>query len=105
MSTQYLDGVTVTTRANVYFDGQCVSHNLLTADGSKKSIGVVLPSTLTFTTDAPEVMECVAGECEWRLAGAEAWSSSGPGDRFSIPGQTAFEIRVATAYHYLCHFG
>ena len=38
----------------------------------KKSVGVVLPATLTFKTGAPEVMECVAGGCEYKLAGSDA---------------------------------
>ena len=61
MTTATLDAVSVTTQANVYFDGKCVSHSLTLADGTKKSVGVVLPSTLTFNTGAAEIMECVAG--------------------------------------------
>ena len=44
----------ISTRANVYFDGKCVSHSIELADGTKKSVGVVLPSTLRFNTGAPE---------------------------------------------------
>ena len=50
-------------------------------------------------------MECVAGGCEYKLAGSDAWLKSGPGDTFSIPGNSSFDIRVAEAYHYICHFG
>lgn len=105
MTTQTLDGVSVHTQANVYFDGKCVSHTITLADGTKKSVGVVLPAALTFRTGAPEVMECVAGRCEYRLAGTDTWLASGPGEKFSIPGNSSFDIRVAEAYHYICHFG
>jgi uncharacterized protein YaiE (UPF0345 family) len=104
MSTQTIDGARVATQANVYFDGRCISHSLTLPDGSRKSVGVVLPATLTFNTAAAEVMECVAGSCEYRLAGSESWQTSGPGDRFSIPAHSSFEIRVAESYHYICHF-
>lgn len=104
MTTLSLDGVSVTTQANVYFDGRCVSHNLTLADGTRKSVGVVLPSELTFKTGAAEIMECVAGGCEYRLAGSEIWVASQPGDRFDVPANSAFDIRVAGAYHYICHF-
>jgi hypothetical protein len=50
-------------------------------------------------------MECVAGACEYKLAGSDDWQRSGPGDKFSVPGNSSFEIRVAHAYHYICHFG
>jgi len=105
MTTETIAGVAVSTQANVYFDGKCVSHGLTYPDGTKKSVGVVLPATLTFNTGAPEIMECVAGSCEYRLAGSDAWLPSGPGDQFSIPANSSFDIRVAEAYHYICHFG
>ena len=105
MTTEQFDGVTVTTRANVYFDGKCVSHGITLADGTKKSVGVILPATLTFNTGAAEIMECVAGGCEYKLAGSDEWKKSGPGDKFSVPANSSFEIRVTEAYHYVCHFG
>ena len=103
--TQQYTGVTVTTKANVYFDGKCVSHSITLADGTKKSVGVILPATLTFNTGAPEIMECVAGSCEYKLKGSDAWVKSSAGEKFSVPGNSSFEIRVTEPYHYICHFG
>ncbi|MBA4263227.1 MAG: hypothetical protein C0443_14730 [Comamonadaceae bacterium] len=105
MSTTQISGVAVNTQASVYFDGKCVSHGITFPDGTRKSVGVVLPATLTFNTGAPEIMECVAGGCEYKLADSDAWLQSGPGDKFSVPGNSSFEIRVTEAYHYICHFG
>lgn len=105
MTTSLIQNVSVTTQANVYFDGKCVSHNITLADGTKKSVGVVLPASLTFNTGAPEIMECVAGSCEYQLAGTTEWLTSKAGERFSVPGNSSFNIRVADAYHYICHFG
>ena len=106
--TTQIANITVNTQANVYFDGKCVSHGITFADGTKKSVGVILPATLTFNTGAPEIMECVAGSCDYKLAGSDAWVTSGAGDKFSVPGNAKFEIRVSeghAAYHYICHFG
>ena len=100
--------VSVNPKANVYFDGKCVSLGLTYPDGTKKSVGVILPSTLTFNTGAPEVMECVGGSCDYKLDGTDAWVTSGQGEKFSVPGNAKFEIRVSEgfeAYHYICHFG
>jgi uncharacterized protein YaiE (UPF0345 family) len=105
MTTEKIDGVSVSTQASVYFDGKCVSHAVVLADGTKKSVGVILPATLTFSTGAPEKMECVAGACEYKLDGSDTWVTSGPGDVFAIPGNSKFDIRVEQAYHYICHFG
>ena len=104
MTTQSLNGA-VTTAANVYFGGKCVSHSITLPDGTKKSVGVILPAELTFNTGLPEIMECVAGGCEYKLAGTDEGRQSAPGEKFSIPGNSSFEIRVAEAYHYICHFG
>ena len=104
MTTTHIEQVKLQTKANVYFEGKCVSHSFTTTDGQTKSVGVVLPSTLTFTTGAAEIMECVAGSCEYKLKGASAWSQSSAGQRFSIPAQSSFEIRVTEAYHYICHY-
>ena len=75
------------------------------ADGTKKSVGVVLPSSLTFNTGAPEIMECVGGACEYKLKDSTDWLTSKAGEKFKVPGQSSFEIRVTDAYHYICHFG
>ena len=105
MSTTNINNVTVNTQANVYFDGKCVSHSITLTDGTKKSVGVILPATLTFNTGAPEIMECVAGSCEYKLAGTDTWVTSSAGQQFNVPGNTSFEIRVTEPYHYICHFG
>ena len=105
MTTTHIANVTLDTQANVYFDGKCVSHGFQQADGRRASVGVILPATLTFNTGAAEVMECVAGGCEYRLDGSDTWLTSTPGDQFSVPGNSKFDIRVTEAYHYICHFG
>ena len=104
MTSAKIDGASVATQANVYFDGKCVSHSVTLADGTKKSVGVILPSQLTFKTGAPEVMECVHGTCEYKLPGDAEWRKSATGESFAVGADTSFDIRVAEAYHYICHF-
>ena len=104
MTTQQISNITVTTQANVYFDGKCISHGITYLDGTKKSVGVILPSTLTFNTGAAEIMECVAGSCEYRLAGSDEWNGSVAGEKFNVPGNSKFDIKVTEPYHYICHF-
>jgi purine/pyrimidine-nucleoside phosphorylase len=100
------DNVSVVSKANVYFDGKCVSHSITLADGTKKSVGVILPATLTFNTGAPEIMETVAGSCRVKLAGESEWKTYGAGQSFKVPGNSSFDIEVVgEPYHYVCHFG
>ena len=102
--TQF-DNVSVVKQANVYFDGKCISHTIQFADGTKKTVGVILPSTLVFNTGAPEVMEGVGGSCRVRLKGESAWTTYAAGQSFSVPGNSSFEIACEEPYHYVCHFG
>lgn len=99
------DNVSVVKRANVYFDGKCVSHTVLFPDGSRKTLGVIQPSRLTFSTGAPEVVEITAGRCRVKLAGSADWRSYGPGERFAVPGNSGFEIETLELLDYVCHFG
>lgn len=100
------DNVSVLKQANVYFDGKCISHTVQFADGSRKSIGVILPATLTFNTGVAEIMEGVAGACRMRLKGATEWQSYIAGQSFKVPANSSFDIEVSgEPYHYVCHFG
>ena len=98
------DHVSIVKQANVYFDGKCVSHTVFLADGTRKTVGVILPSTLTFNTGAPEVMEGVGGACRVRLQGEGQWRHYAAGESFAVPGDSAFEIACDEPYHYVCHF-
>ena len=99
------DNVSVVKKANVYFDGRCVSHTVLFPDGSRKTVGVILPGTLTFTTGTPERMELTGGRCRVRLAGHDEWQTYAGGESFSVPGNTAFDIEALETLDYVCHFG
>ena len=96
----------LTTKANVYFDGKCVSHAFVTATGEEKTAGVVLGANteLTFGTSRAERMECVAGKCEYRLANSTAWVGVSPGESFEIAKDSKFDIRVEREFHYVCHY-
>jgi hypothetical protein len=67
------DNVSVKKKANIYFDGKCVSHTVLLPNGTRNTLGVIFPSTLTFSTVAPELMEINSGVCKVRLKGEESW--------------------------------
>jgi len=100
-----IDNASVSKKANIYFDGKCVSHSVLLADGSKQSVGVIFPSSLTFNTGAAEVMEIVGGACRVKLAGADAWNNYGAGQQFSVPANSAFDIETSETLEYVCRFG
>ncbi|MGX2041566.1 pyrimidine/purine nucleoside phosphorylase [Methylocaldum sp. MU1018] len=98
------DNVSVVKKANVYFDGKCISHTVLFPDGSRKTVGVIFPSALTFNTAAPEIMEIIAGSCRVRLAGETEWKTYGAGESFQAPGNSRFDIETTGLLDYVCHF-
>jgi uncharacterized protein YaiE (UPF0345 family) len=98
-------GVTVVTKANVYFDGKVVSHSVLFSDNTKKTLGLIYPGSYHFGTGAPERMEIVAGACRVTLDGQAAVSNYAAGQSFDVPGKSGFTIEVASGIcEYICSF-
>lgn len=98
-------GVTVHTKANVYFDGKVVSHTVLMPDGAKKTLGLIYPGSYHFGTGAPERMEIVAGACRVTPDGATAARDYPAGTFFDVPGKSGFTIEVpAGLCEYICSF-
>jgi uncharacterized protein YaiE (UPF0345 family) len=98
------DQVSVLKKANVYFSGKCISHTVIFADGSKKTLGVIFPSQLVFNTAAAERMEINAGACRVRLAGSQDWMLYEAGSSFDVSANSSFEIETLEMLDYVCHF-
>ena len=97
--------VTAQAAGNVYFDGKVISHTIVTADGDRKTLGVILPGTYHFATEAPERMEIVAGACTHVLDGTDETLATASGSAFDVPGKSGFTITVeGEPCHYVCSF-
>jgi len=104
LPTQFT-GVTVHTKANVYFDGKVISHTVLMPDGTKKTLGLIYPGSYHFGTGAPERMEIVAGACAVTLDGQAAVQDYSAGTFFDVPGKSGFTIDVKSGLcEYICSF-
>ena len=66
-----LENVTLIKQANVYFDGKVTSRTAILPDGTKKTLGIMLPGEYEFSTDLKEEMEILAGHLEYRLTGED----------------------------------
>jgi len=100
-----IQNVSVPLKANVYFEGKVVSHTLLAADGTKKTLGLIYPGTFLFNTDAPERMDIVSGSCRVKIKGQSDWTSYAAGTYFRVPGKSSFEIAMDSGLaEYLCTF-
>ena len=100
------DNVSVGKKANVFFDGKCVSHSVFFPDGTRKTVGVIMPGAkLTFNVGAPELMEITGGTCEVKVAGEPAFKTCTAGMQFSVAADSIFEIHAKDEVNYVCSFG
>jgi hypothetical protein len=100
-----INGVSVVTKANVYFDGNVASYTLLYSSGERKTLGLIRPGSFHFNTDAPERMEVVDGSCRVTIDGAASTVVHGAGSQFEVPGKSGFRIEVESGLcQYICSF-
>ena len=100
------DNVSVGKKANVFFGGKCVSHSVYFTDGTRKTVGVIMPgSQLTFNVGAPELMEISGGNCEVKVAGESAFKTCAAGTSFKVAENSSFEIHAKDEVNYVCSFG
>jgi uncharacterized protein YaiE (UPF0345 family) len=99
------NGVSVVTKANVYFEGRVVSHTVLFSDGTRKTIGLIYPGKFHFGTDKAELMEIVAGECAVKIDQTNEVKNYGASTSFNVPAKSGFDIEVRQGIcEYVCTF-
>ena len=98
------NNVTIVREANIYFDGNVTSRTIVFADGSKKTLGIMLPGEYTFTTDAKELMEILSGALDVLLPGEKEWKAVQGGEAFEVAAQSSFSLRVNDLTDYCCSF-
>jgi purine/pyrimidine-nucleoside phosphorylase len=97
--------VTVTAKANIYFDGKVVSHSIFLPDGAKKTLGIIYPGSYHFGTEKAERMEITAGACRVTLDGQSATRVYAGGTQFDVSAKSGFTIEVSEGIcEYVCSF-
>lgn len=98
------DNVTVVKKANIYYDGKVTSRTVLFPDGSKKTLGIMLPGDYEFGTDKKELMEILAGELKFLLPGDTEWQVINGQGSFEVPANAKFKLQVSTPVDYCCSY-
>ena len=96
--------VTVVKEANIYFDGRVTSRTVLFPDGSKKTLGVMLPGDYEFGTGDKELMEIFSGELDVLLPGESKWKTVKGGESFEASANSKFKLKVKKLSDYCCSF-
>lgn len=97
---------TITKKANQYFDGQVTSRTVIDADGTRKTLGIMMPGSYVFSTEDAEHMEILAGEVEVELHGDETSNCETfrGGEYFEVPANSSFDIKVNMVTDYCCTY-
>lgn len=96
--------VTVSKQANVYFDGQVTSRTVVFADGTRKTLGVMLPGDYEFGTEVQELMEITSGQLDVLLPGESEWQAYTADMSFEVPASSTFGVRVRQVTNYVCSY-
>lgn len=108
MSVAEYTQVSVLTKANISYDGRCISHTILFDDGSKKMLGVILPNDddiqeYHFKTHTSERIEILSGECQVKIGIEDNHENYRPGQSFLVSGNSHFQLKTSDIVQYLCH--
>lgn len=96
--------VTVVKKANVYFEGKVTSRTVVFSDGSKKTLGVMLPGEFEFNTAEKELMEIHSGKLEVQLPSSPEWKKFSANTSFEVPAKSKFKLKVYEVTDYCCSF-
>ncbi|NQZ57570.1 MAG: pyrimidine/purine nucleoside phosphorylase [Lentisphaeraceae bacterium] len=98
------ENVTVLKAANFYFDGKVSSRTVIFADGTKKTLGVMLPGEYEFGTAEKELMEITCGELTLLLPGETEWKKIVGGEEFYVAANSKFLVKVTAPTDYCCSY-
>lgn len=98
------NNVTVTKAASIYFDGKVTSRKIIFADGTIKTLGIMMAGEYEFATAEKELMEILAGDVEILLTDSEDWQTINAGQSFEVAAKTSFKIKAKTLTDYCCSY-
>jgi uncharacterized protein YaiE (UPF0345 family) len=96
--------VNVIKKANIYFNGNVTSRTVLFEDGSKKTLGIIMPGQYEFGTGDKEQMEVLAGKLSVLLLGNKEWKIFEVGQTFEIPANSKFKVAANVVSDYCCSY-
>ena len=96
--------VNVDKLANIYFEGNVISRNIFFKDGSRKTLGIMLPGKYKFNTNSRELMEIISGKLSLKLQNYDDWKLIEKGMNFNVPKNSSFEVEVLELVNYTCSY-
>jgi len=97
------NNVSIAKAASVLYDGNITSRSIEFEDGSRKTLGIMLPGEYELNTVHTEIMDIQRGKLEVMLP-AEDWAEFEGPATFEIPANSKFKLRVHSLVDYCCSF-
>ncbi|MDI7220015.1 pyrimidine/purine nucleoside phosphorylase [Leptospira santarosai] len=98
------ENVTIVKKANIYYDGKVTSWTVLFQDGSKKTLGILMPGQYDFETNEKEIMEILDGDLLVKLPEQNVWKEIKGGQSFEVPAKSRFQMDVRKISDYCCSY-
>lgn len=98
------ENVTLIKKANVYYNGNVTSRTIFFEDGTRKTLGIIMPGEYEFGTDAKEHMEVLAGKLRVLLPSSEIWDVVEAGQAFEVPANNKFKVSADEVVDYCCSY-
>jgi len=97
------ENASIIKQANIYFDGGVTSRTITLQDGSRKTLGIMLPGEYQFNTEDKELMEIYSGHLDVQLPNCN-WQTIAGGQSFEVPANSSFHLKVKEITDYCCSF-
>lgn len=101
---QHFENVTAVKKANIYFDGKVTSRTILFNDGTKKTLGIMMPGDYSFDTSKAEIMEILSGNLDVKLPNETEFKNIKGGEEFFVPANSIFDLKVNEITDYCCSY-
>jgi purine/pyrimidine-nucleoside phosphorylase len=98
------ENAAIIKKANIYFDGKVTSRTILFPDGTKKTLGIMLPGEYEFGTADKEIMEILGGVLKVLLPGCTQWEAFTEGQAFEVKANSKFKLIVDSTADYCCSY-
>ncbi len=97
------DNVTIAKEANILYNGNITSRGITFQDGSKKTLGIMLPGEYELNTVNRTTIDINSGVLEVMLP-AEDWVEYVAPTSIEIAQNSKYKLRVSSLVDYCCSF-
>lgn len=88
-------------KVNEYYQGK-VRSIAFESDQGPATIGVMAPGEYEFATSQLEIMQVISGKMNVKLPGSDGRETFGPGQSFTVPADSKFQLKIEANCAYLC---